>query len=158
MIYALKATAGQERVVAELLYIEAKNQGADIYSVFYSTNLKGYILVEADNPGTVADIAREVPNTRGLILKVKGDITSAGTVPIEDLEDTLAPKKAATKINKGDLIELISGPFKGEKARVARVDKEKDELTVELIEAAVPIPITVKGDDVKVLESKEDGD
>jgi transcription termination/antitermination protein NusG len=150
-IYAVKATAGQERVVAELLYREAKNkkdiiasEGGKIYSVLYTTGLKGYVLVEANSPGVVEDLAREVPKTRGLLLKEKGNLESAGIIPISDLEKTLKPKSVVTEVNRGDLIELIAGPFKGEKARVAKLDRGKNEITVELIEAAVPIPVIVR--------------
>lgn len=163
-IYAVKATAGQERVVAELLYREATNkkdviaaEGGRIYSVLYTTGLKGYVLVEANSPGVVDDLAREVPKTRGLLLKEKGNLESAGIIPIADLDKTLTPKSIVTEVSRGDLIELIAGPFKGEKARVARIDKDKNEITVELIEAAVPIPVIVSGDDIKVLvREKED--
>jgi len=158
-IYSVRATAGQERVVAELLYREAKNKKAEIereggrvYSVLYSTGLKGYVLVEADSPGTVEDLARAVPKTRGLLLKRKGDIESAGVITIEELEKIIKPTPMVTRVNRGDLVELISGPFKGERARVAKVDESKNEITVELIEAAVPIPVIVGGDDIKTLE------
>jgi transcriptional antiterminator NusG len=77
-------------------------------------------------------------------------------VPIDELEKTLMPKPTVQKVSKGDLIELISGPFKKEKARVAKIDKDKDEITVELIEAAVPIPVVVRGDDIKILRKEED--
>ncbi|MBD3388632.1 MAG: transcription elongation factor Spt5 [Candidatus Altiarchaeales archaeon] len=162
-IYAVKATAGQERVVAELLYREANNkrdmikaEGGAIYSVLYTTGLKGYVLVEANSPGVVDDLAREVPKTRGLLLKEKGNLESAGIIPIEDLEKTLTPTSIVSEVSRGDLIELIAGPFKGEKARVARIDKDKNEITVELIEAAVPIPVIVSGDDIKVLVREKD--
>lgn len=162
-IYAVKATAGQERVVAELLYREANNkkdmikaEGGKIYSVLYTTGLKGYVLVEANGPGVVEDLAREVPKTRGLLLKEKGNLESAGIIPIEDLENTLKPKAAVMEVNRGDLIELIAGPFKGEKARIAHIDKDKNEITVELIEAAVPIPVIVNGDDIKILVREKD--
>jgi len=162
-IYAVKATAGQERVVAELLYREAVNkkdaieaEGGKVYSVLYTTGLKGYVLVEANSPGVVEDLAREVPKTRGLLLKEKGNLESAGIIPIEDLENTLTPRKIATEVNRGDLIELIAGPFKGEKAKVARIDEDKNEITVELIEAAVPIPVVVSGEDIKILVRDKD--
>ena len=162
-IYAVKATAGQERVVAELLYREAVNkgdliasEGGKVYSVLYTTGLKGYVLVEANSPGVVEDLAREVPKTRGLLLKEKGKLESAGVIKIEDLEKTLKPTAIVLEVNRGDLIELIAGPFKGEKARVARIDKDKNERTVELIEAAVPIPVIVSGDDIKVLVREKD--
>ena len=161
MIYVVKVTANQEKVVAEMIGREAMSRrkqdveaGKEVYSVLYTTGLKGYILVEADGPGTVEDLALKVPKTKGLLLKKKGDLESAGTVPIEELEKTLVPKSIVENINKGDLIELIAGPFKGEKARVARIDAGKNEITVELIEAAVPIPVIVRGEDIKLIKKE----
>ena len=162
-IYAVKATAGQERVVAELFYREAENkremleaEGGKIYSVLYTPGLKGYVLVEANSPGVVEDVARDVPKTRGLLLKEKGNLESAGIIPISDLEKTLKPTPIVTEVVRGDLIELIAGPFKGEKARVAKIDAAKNEITVELIEVAVPIPVIVRGDDIKILLRDKD--
>jgi len=162
-IYVVRATAGQERVVAEIMYREAlslkdefEKIGKAVYSVLYTTGLKGYILVEADSPGTVEDLARNVPKTKGLLLKKRGDLSSAGVVSISELEEILDPTPIVTEVNKGDLIELISGPFKNEKARVARIDADKNEITVELIEAAVPIPVIVRGDDIKIIRMVED--
>ena len=161
-IYSVRATAGQERVVAELLYREAKNkrgeieeEGGEVYSILYSTALKGYVLVEADSPGTVEDLARGVPKTKGLLLRKKGDIESAGVITIDELEKVIKPTPMVMKVHRGDLVELISGPFKGERARIAKVDENKNEITVELIEAAVPIPVIVGGDDIKTLEKKD---
>ena len=51
-------------------------------------------------------------------------------------------------------MELVNGPFKGEKARVQNIDEGKEEITVELIEAMVPIPVTVKGDSVRVIDKE----
>jgi transcriptional antiterminator NusG len=53
------------------------------------------------------------------------------------------------------VVELIAGPFKGEKARVKQIDEAKEEITVELFEAMVPIPVTVRGDHVRVLEKEK---
>jgi transcriptional antiterminator NusG len=57
-------------------------------------------------------------------------------------------------IVEGDIVELIAGPFKGEKARVQQIDENKEEITVELFEAMVPIPVTIRGDHVRVLEKE----
>ncbi len=159
-IYAVRVTARQELVVGRLLYQEVKNrregdgEEKDIYTILYSTGLKGYVLVEADNPGIVRDITSAAPKTKGLLLKEKGNVNSAGTISIEDLEKTLVPTPVVKEIRKGDLVELVVGPFKKEKARVARIDVDKDEITVELIEAAVPIPVIVKGMDLKILRKE----
>ncbi len=162
MIYVVKVTANQERVVAEMICREAMArrkedlmEGKEVYSILYTTGLKGYILVEADSPGTVEDLARGISKTKGL-LKKKGDLSSAGTISIEELENTLMPTPVVKEVNKGDLVELIAGPFKGEKARVARIDQDKNEITVELIEAAVPIPVIVRGEDIKILKKESE--
>jgi len=152
-VYAVRATAGQERIVAEIMYKQAKDIGkkADderepVYSIFYTTGLKGYILVEADNPGAVEELARSVPKTRGLL---------RGEILISDLEKTMFPTPIVQDIHKGDLVEIVSGLFKNEKARVVRFDKNKNEVTIELIEAAVPIPVTVNGRDLRIIKGEE---
>ena len=76
-----------------------------------------------------------------------GRTSAVGVLPF------LAPGEHV--ILEGDLVELISGPFKGEKARVQQIDQTKEEITVELIEAMVPIPVTVKGDSVRVIEKEK---
>jgi len=51
---------------------------------------------------------------------------------------------------------MISEPFKKEKAKVVRVDKQKGEAVVTLLEAAIPIPVTVKLDNIKVIRRESD--
>jgi transcriptional antiterminator NusG len=63
----------------------------------------------------------------------------------------LTPKKIIENIEKGDVVEIIAGPFKGERAKVIRVDKNKEEVTLELENAAVPIPITLPVEGVKIV-------
>src|SRR3989344_6049705 len=58
---------------------------------------------------------------------------------------------AEIKIEKNDIIEIISEPFKNEKAKVIRIDKTKGDCVVSLLGAAVPIPVTVKLDNIKVI-------
>ena len=53
-------------------------------------------------------------------------------------------------------MELISGPFKGEKAKVVRIDESKEDVVLELIEATVPIPVTVKGDQIRLIQKEAD--
>jgi transcriptional antiterminator NusG len=70
------------------------------------------------------------------------------------MEKFFEPKPMVTRVDVGDIVELISGPFRGERARVTRVDVKKEEITVELFEATVPIPVTVRGDSIKVLRKE----
>jgi transcriptional antiterminator NusG len=104
--------------------------------------LKGYVLVESPAPEIVDQAIQGIPHARSVI---------NGASNIGEVEHFLSPKPAVIGIKEGAIIELISGPFKGEKARVKRVDVAKEEITLELFEAMVPIPITVRGDHVRVL-------
>ena len=60
------------------------------------------------------------------------------------------------QIQKGSIVELISGPFKGERAKVVRIDESREEVVLELIEAAVPIPVTVKADQIRIIQKEAD--
>jgi transcriptional antiterminator NusG len=64
--------------------------------------------------------------------------------------------KVERNIQKNDICEIISGPFKREQAKITRIDKAKEEVVVELLEAAVPIPITVNMDAVKVIRREKE--
>ncbi len=173
MIYALKVTRGQERMVAEMFYNEAKRlldegHGKGIYSVVYVVTQRGYIFVECekDNYKAIEEIAKSIPKTGTLVgrkntgLKVVRGKTVEKTPPaevkIEELENIMFPKKISTLLNPGDFVEVVNGPFKGEKAKVIKINKEKNDVTIELSESAVPIPITVKGSDLRVLDKENE--
>ncbi|MBW2971730.1 transcription elongation factor Spt5, partial [Candidatus Woesearchaeota archaeon] len=68
-----------------------------------------------------------------------------------EMEHMIEPVKRELTIKKNDIVEIISGPFKRETAKITRIDEPKEEVVVELVEAAVPIPITLKIDAVKVI-------
>jgi Transcription antiterminator len=85
-------------------------------------------------------------NVKGYIPKPLSD---------EEIDRILKEKIKKIEIEKDDIVELISGPFKGYKGRVIRVDKEKDEITVELMEIAVPIPVNAPLESVRLERKKE---
>jgi transcriptional antiterminator NusG len=105
---------------------------------------------------TTANQERSVANLIDMMAKKEALTIRAILAPDElKVEHFLTPKTAVVGITEGSIVELISGPFKGEKARVKRVDETHEEITVELFEAMVPIPITVRGDNVRVLKREE---
>ncbi|HWQ18428.1 MAG TPA: transcription elongation factor Spt5 [Methanotrichaceae archaeon] len=145
-IFVVKTTANQERSVANLIAQIARKDKYDIRALLVPDVLKGYVLVESPSPEIVDQAIQGVPHARSVI---------KGASSIEEVEHFLTPRPAVTGITEGAVVELISGPFKGEMARVKRVDQAKEEITVELFEAMVPIPITVRGDNVRVLSRDE---
>ncbi len=149
MIFAVRTTIGQERNVADMISARTEKEGFDIYSILVPYEIRGYIMVEAINKTEIDKSLLGVSHARGVI---------EGEIDVSEIEKFFAPKPMVTKVDTGDIVELISGPFKGEKARVVRVDVKKEEITVELFEATVPIPVTVRGDSIKVIrkEDRED--
>ncbi len=141
-ILTIRTTVGRERTVLETLITKVHMKPTDIKSVLSPAELKGYLFIEGSEAG-IADVLRGVPHVRGLINK---------PVALEQLEPFM---KAATKeitMNVGDIVEVVGGPFKHEKAKIVRIDEDKREARIELIESAVPIPITIKLDLLKVIK------
>lgn len=148
-IFAVKTTVNQEQAVADMvegaIREKAKSEHG-LKAILVPDELRGYVLIEAVFPEMVEQIVQSIPHARGL---VKGDMG------LEEIEHFLTPKPSVTGIIEGSIIELVSGPFKGERARVKKVDEAHEEITIELFEAMVPIPVTVRGDSVRVLSKEE---
>ncbi len=145
-IMVLKTQIDQERSVAESLASKANVGEKDIYAILSPAGLRGYVFVEGMNTDRLREKTRDIKKARSFI---------DGETDIEEIGPYLTPMSAVVGIVEGDIIELVNGPFKGEKARVQQIDQGKEEITVELIEAMVPIPVTVKGDSVRVLEKEK---
>lgn len=144
-IMILKTQIDQEKVVADALASKAAMGEKDIYAVLSPAGLRGYVFVEGMNTDRLREKTRDIKKARNFI---------DGETSIEEISPYLTPVSAVVGIVEGDIVELVNGPFKGEKARVQNIDQAKEEITVELIEAMVPIPVTVKGDSVRVLEKE----
>lgn len=146
MIFTIRTTVGQERIVADLLRSKQTKAEQEIHSIVVVDNLRGYILVEAPNEAEVRKLIYNVPHLKGLV---------QGGVDLTEVGHFFEEKSLTVDINKGDLVELISGPFKGEKAKVVRVDESKDKITLELVEATVPIPVTMDAASIRVITQKK---
>ena len=151
-IMVLKTQIDQERSVADTLYLKAvaeaqsnSTKPKDIYAILSPAGLRGYVFVEGMNTDRLREKTRDIKKARSFI---------DGETDIEEVGPYLVPMSAVVGIVEGDIVELVNGPFKGEKARVQQIDPAKEEITVELIEAMVPIPVTVKGDSVRVIEKE----
>jgi transcriptional antiterminator NusG len=147
-IFAVKTTASQERTVADMI---ANREEPEIHAILAPESLTSYVMVEAESDAVITRVLEEIPHARGLV-ESGGAV---GTSSMAEVEHFLSPTPDVEGIAEGDIVELIAGPFKGEKARVQRIDETKDQVTVELYEATVPIPVTVRGDQIRVLDSDE---
>jgi transcriptional antiterminator NusG len=148
-IYAIKTTAKQERTVADNIVKALKDHGEiTVTAIIAPDELRGYVLVESPDPlARIEQLVEMVPHARAVVRGASG---------LDEVAHFLVPKPVVSGIEEGTIVELIAGPFKGEKAVVKRVDTGKEEITVELYESMVPIPITVRGDHVRVIDRRED--
>jgi len=151
-IYCLRTTANREDQVMDFIVSNIQRKGLNVFSIIRPHGLRGYIFVEAPSRNDAEQAAFGIPYARGIL---------PSEVKYTEIEHMLEQVKKEMNIQKNDIAEIISGAFKREKCKITRVDKVKEEAVVELLEAAVPIPITLKLDALKVIrregeESSED--
>jgi transcriptional antiterminator NusG len=145
-IFALRTTANREDQVLAFVASNATRKKLPVYAVIAPHGMRGYIFVEAADAQSAELAAQGVPYAKGILPK---------EIVYKEIEHMLEQVKKEIQIQKNDIVEIIAGPFKREQAKISRVDKGKEEVVVELLEAAVPIPITLKLDDVKVIRREE---
>jgi transcriptional antiterminator NusG len=149
-IFAIKTTSKQERTVADniLKAIETRATDIKVASIIAPNELRGYVLIETpEQRNRIEQLVELIAHAR---------VVTKGETSLAEVGHFLIPKPVVAGIDEGTIVELIAGPFKGEKAVVKRVDSAKEEITVELYESVVPIPITVRGDNVRVVEKFAD--
>ena len=145
VVFPVRTTVGQESLVVDILSNRIKNETLAIYSISVIPGLKGYVLIEAQDELTVRQAITNTPH-------VKGHGIVKGAVNVDELSSLLESKPLMQSIKEGAKVELIAGPFKGERATVLRVNDTKEEVTVELLEAAVKIPVTIKAEHIKIIK------
>ena len=140
-LFAVRTTGGQEKVVMNLLQNKIKTNQINIYSVLLVDNLKGYIVVEAKDANAAFDALQGIRHIRGQL---------RGEMEFKDIEGYLVTKSTATQFAADNIVEIIGGPFKGMKATVTRVDNDKQEATVILLDAPYQLPVTVDSNYLKL--------
>ena len=140
--FAIRITGGQERVVANILHTKITTKKLKIFSILVLENFKGYIIVEAPDANVAYEALSGVRHVRGQI---------RGELPFKDIEGYLVKKPVVTDLSIDNLVEVVAGPFKSMKAKVIRVDIEKQETTVVLLDSPYQIPVTVDANYVRKL-------
>jgi len=145
-LYAVKVTNGQERTVALMLSDKAKVEDLSIQAILAPSELKGYVIIEAQTPHIVDELIRGMRHTRERV---------QGTISPDEVDHYIETKAVVEGLDEGTLVEVIAGPFKGMQARIVRVDSSKEEVTIEILEAAFTLPITVHADYVRELKGAQ---
>ena len=145
MIYTVRTTSGRENIVMDMIHNSIKANNLDIKSIVHPGELKGYVFVEGEL-GEVQKALHGVMHVKGIIRK---------PVDLSEIQHFFETKRTKIVVSEGDVVEIIGGPFKGEKGKIARIDEIKDEVTVELLEASIPIPVTISTELVKLVKREK---
>jgi transcriptional antiterminator NusG len=138
--FAIRTTGGQERVVANQIQVRVNAKKIGIRSVMVLDSFKGYIIVEAPDSNVAYEALAGIRHVRG---QIRGDL------PFKDIEGYLVKKPTVSELSVEDTVEVIAGPFKSMKAKITRVDYEKQEATVVLLDSPYQIPVTVDANYLK---------
>ena len=146
MIYVVKVTTNKEDKVMEMIKDKVVKKALPVYSLARPHGVRGYIFLEAAERDIAEEAAFNLPYVKGILPKL---------VSYEEIKSMIEPKIAEVHIEKNDIVEIVAEPFKKEKAKVLRIDKQKGEAVVTLLQAAIPIPVTVKIDNLRILRREE---
>lgn len=146
MIFIIKVTTNKEERAVDMIANRVEKKDINVFSVSRPHGLRGYILLEAEDRDSAEEAVFNLPYVKGIIGK---------TIGYEEIKNMIEPSATSVSIKDGDIVEIISEPFKKEKAKVLRIDKQKEEVVVSLLGAVVPLPVTIKLDNVKVIRREE---
>lgn len=149
-VFAVRTTAGQEKNVADMIASKVETNKLPIKAVFVPEMLKGYVFIESEGPHFVEQAIAGIKHVRSRV---------PGLVSFSEVERYIIVKPVIEELNIDDLVEIVGGPFKGMRAKITRIDKTKEEVTLELLEATFTLPITVHADYVRLVEkAKKEGE
>ncbi|MGC8479403.1 MAG: transcription elongation factor Spt5 [Candidatus Micrarchaeia archaeon] len=146
MYLIARVTSSQEKITADILENKVRMTNIPVYSIILPNGMRGYIILECENENACRDLILNEPHVKGILSKPLTE---------EEVSKMLVVKQVSQKISINDVVEFMSGPFKGYKAKVKKVDSVKDEITVELMDVAVPIPVTTKSNIAKIIQKSE---
>ncbi len=141
--FAVRTTTGQERNVAKLVAAKTEMKKIPIKAILVSETLRGYVFIESDGPHFVEEAIAGIKHVRSRV---------PGLVSFSEIERYIVRKPVIEELSETDIVEVVGGPFKGMRAKITRIDKAKEEVTLELLEATFTLPITVHSDYVKLVE------
>ncbi len=139
-LFAIRTTGGQEKIVMNILQTRAKMGKIHIQAVLLVNDLKGYVVIEALDPSAAYQAIEGVRHIRGQL---------RGELEFKDIEGYLIKKSTVAELVVDKIVEITGGPFKGMKATLTRIDVDKEEATVVLLDAAYQLPVTVDANYLK---------
>jgi transcriptional antiterminator NusG len=141
-IFTVRTRIRSERNVGEAIIKRAESKGVNIGTIQYPTALNGYIFVECDNREELNRLIKNVKHAQGLL---NGETTH------DEISKYVKTRKSKKNIYEGSRVEITDGQFKGEEAVIQHINERTSELTVELVDEVLKIPIVIYKEQCKIL-------
>lgn len=150
-IFAVRTTIGQEKSVLQNIFnrLRVLSPFPDLKALMIAQELRGFLFIEATHQ-------RDVMITIAGMRHVKGKIV--GSISLDEISHVISPRKVTELLEEGDIVEIVSGVFDGQKAEVIRMPKDtaaSQDVTVRLIDSDSAISIKIHGDFLKLIQKGE---
>jgi len=142
--FIVRVTSSQERITTDILQNKVEKSNLPVHSIIIAEGMRGYLIIEAENENVARELILDEPHVKGILSR-----------PLSEADLNRMLETVVQDIGVNDIVEFMSGPFKGYKAKVKKVDETKEEITVELMDVAVPIPVTTKAGIAKIVQKAE---
>lgn len=166
--FAVRTTVGREIDVALIAETRIRNYNEEVMRrsggggeelIVEEKPIEIYSIVVA--PGSRGYVYFEAPSTASIYKAIEGIkyVKSGRLVRVEksELIRLIKPKPVIEMINVRDIVEIVKGPFRGMRAQVLSVDRNKNVVMLSILEAQFNVPITVPADYVKPVKKSTGG-
>ena len=142
MIFVVKVTTNKEERALDVIASTILRKKLNVYAIAKPKGLRGYVILESEDRDSAEEACFGLPYVKGIIGK---------TISYDEVKNMVEDNVETVSIEQDDIVEILTEPFKKEKAKVLRIDKQKREVVVSLLGAVVQIPVTIKIENVKVI-------
>ena len=143
-IFIVKVKNGKEKEASLAFREKAEFNKRNVYTILAIENISGYIFVEGEKHDVEATCQDLMAQYRTKVL---------GKTTLDELEKHLEPKPTILALNVGDIVEVVSGPFKGSTAKISSMTETREEIQIELLDSRIRIPIVIHADYVRKIDS-----
>jgi len=110
LIYAVSVPPGQEQIVAQSLAIRSKSKKLPITRIAAPRVVSGYVFIESSGPHFVDSLISGVESAKA---------RTKGVISPEALDAMNTGRCGVGGLKPGDYVEVIAGPLRGKRARIA---------------------------------------
>lgn len=136
----LKVRLGDEELTADANTLEVVKS---VYAVLVVDAMKGYVFIEAANAQVVGESVAGFKHVKSQV---------PGIIRLQDVEKFLVTRDILAELGVNDTVEVVAGPFKGMRARITRIEPQRAEVTIILLDAPYQLPVTVDANYLKIVE------